>query len=111
MIITFSELLVGLLVIGIENPLLIALTIAVVDVLPVLGAGTVLIPWGIVNIIFGNTKLGLSLLLLYVIILFVRQLIEPKIVGQQIGVHPLLTLFGMYVGLQILEYWVYLQVL
>ncbi|NLM75663.1 MAG: sporulation integral membrane protein YtvI [Clostridiaceae bacterium] len=101
MIITFSELLVGLLVIGIENPLLIALTIAVVDVLPVLGAGTVLIPWGIVNIIFGNTKLGLSLLLLYVIILFVRQLIEPKIVGQQIGVHPLLTLFGMYVGLQI----------
>jgi len=101
MIITFSELLVGLLVIGIENPLLIALTIAVVDILPVLGAGTVLIPWGIVNIILGQTKLGLSLLLLYVIILFVRQLIEPKIVGQQIGVHPLLTLFGMYIGLQI----------
>ncbi len=101
MSITFSELLIGLLIIGVENALLIALLIAIVDVLPVLGAGTVLIPWSIINLIAGNTKLGLSTFLLYVIILFVRQLIEPKIVGQQIGVHPLFTLAGMYIGLQI----------
>ena len=101
MSITFSELLIGLLIIGIENSLLIALIIAVVDILPVLGAGTVLVPWSIVNLLLGHTKLGLSLFLLYVIILFVRQLIEPKIVGQQIGVHPLLTLLGMYIGLQV----------
>ncbi len=101
MTITFSELLVGLLIIGIENALLLALLIALIDILPVLGAGTVLIPWGVINIVLGNTKLGLSLLLLYVIILFIRQLMEPKIVGQQIGVHPLLTLSGMYVGLQV----------
>lgn len=100
MTITFSEVLTGLLIIGIENPLLVALIIAVVDALPVLGAGTVLIPWAIVNLISGNTRLGLSLALLYIIILFVRQLIEPKIVGQQIGIHPLFTLFGMYLGLQ-----------
>jgi sporulation integral membrane protein YtvI len=100
MTITFTELLIGLLIIGIENSLLIALIIALVDILPILGAGTVLIPWAIINLLTSNTKLGLSLLLLYIIILFVRQLIEPKIVGHQIGVHPLFTLAGMYIGLQ-----------
>lgn len=98
--ITFSELLIGLLILKVNNALLVALLIALVDVLPVLGAGTVLIPWAIVNLILGNTKLGLSLALLYVIILFVRQLIEPKVLGKQIGVHPLFTLAGMYIGLR-----------
>ena len=100
MSITFSEVLTGLLIIGIENPLLLALLIALVDALPVLGAGSVLIPWALINLLSGNTRLGLSLLLLDVIILFVRQLIEPKIVGRSIGIHPLFTLFGMYLGLQ-----------
>ncbi|MCX7774271.1 MAG: sporulation integral membrane protein YtvI [Clostridia bacterium] len=102
MSITFSELLVGLLIIGVENALLIALIIALVDVLPILGAGSVLVPWAVISLIGGHTKLGLSILLLDIIILLVRQLIEPKIVGQQIGVHPLFTLFGMYIGLQVL---------
>ncbi len=100
MLITFSEVLAGLLIIGIQNSLLIAIMIALVDALPVLGAGTVLIPWAIINLLSGQTRLGLSLLLLYIIIIFVRQLIEPKIVGKQIGIHPLFTLFGMYLGLQ-----------
>lgn len=99
--ITFTELLIGLLILNINNALLLALLIALVDVLPVLGAGTVLIPWAIINLILGNTKLGLSVALLYVIILFVRQLIEPKVLGKQIGVHPLFTLAGMYIGLRI----------
>lgn len=99
--ITFTELLIGMLILNVNNALLLALLIALVDVLPVLGAGTVLIPWAIINLILGNTKLGLSLALLYVIILFVRQLIEPKILGKQIGVHPLFTLAGMYIGLKI----------
>jgi sporulation integral membrane protein YtvI len=100
MTITFSELLLGLLIIGIDNALLLALVIALVDALPVLGTGTILLPWAAINLLTGNTRLGFSLALLYVIILFVRQLIEPKVVGQQIGVHPLFTLFGMYLGLQ-----------
>ena len=99
--ITFTELLIGLLILGVNNALLIALLIALVDVLPVLGAGTVLIPWAIITLVLGNTKLALSLALLYVIILFVRQLIEPKVLGKQIGVHPLFTLAGMYIGLRI----------
>ena len=99
--ITFTELLIGLWILDINNSLLIALLIALVDVLPVLGAGTVLIPWAIITLVLGNTKLALSLALLYVIILFVRQLIEPKVLGKQIGVHPLFTLAGMYIGLRI----------
>lgn len=99
--ITFSEILIGLLILNVNNALLLALLIALVDVLPVLGAGTVLIPWAIINLVLGNAKFGLSLALLYVIILFVRQLIEPKILGKQIGVHPLFTLAGMYIGLRI----------
>lgn len=98
--ITFFEVLVGLLILGTENTLLIALLIALVDVLPILGAGTVLIPWSIIVLILGNVKMGLSLLLLYLIIVLVRQFIEPKVLGSQIGVHPLFTLAGMYIGLK-----------
>ena len=65
------------------------------------GVGTVLIPWGIVDLLSGNYQRGISMLLLYIIVLVVRQLIEPKIIGQQIGVHPLATLFSMYLGLQL----------
>lgn len=100
MSITFSEVLVGFLIIGIENALLLALIIALVDALPILGTGSILLPWAVIDLLTGNTRQGLSLALLWLIILFVRQLIEPKVVGHQIGIHPLFTLFGMYLGLQ-----------
>lgn len=102
MTVTFTELTIAFLIMRIENALLFALLIAVIDALPVFGVGTVLIPWGIVEIIAGNYQRGFSLLLLYIIALVVRQLIEPKIIGKQIGIHPLLTLFAMYTGLQLL---------
>lgn len=101
MTVTFTELTIAFLILNIQNTLLLALIIAVVDALPVFGVGTVLIPWGIVEIISGHYQRGISLLLLYIILIVVRQLIEPKIVGQQIGVHPLATLFSMYLGLQL----------
>jgi sporulation integral membrane protein YtvI len=102
MTVTFTELTIAFLIMRIENALLFALLIAVIDALPVFGVGTVLIPWGIIEIIAGNYQRGFSLLLLYIIALVVRQLIEPKIIGKQIGIHPLLTLFSMYTGLQLL---------
>ncbi len=101
MSITFTELTIAFFVMRVENGLLIALLIAIVDALPVFGVGAVLIPWGIVELLSANYQRGLSLLLLYVIVIVIRQLIEPKIVGQQIGIHPLLTLFSMYLGLQL----------
>ena len=102
MTITFSELFIGFLVIKVPNALLLALITAVVDALPVLGTGTVIVPWAIFSILSKNYRVGFSLLFLYMIVIVVRQLVEPKIVGKQIGIHPLLTLFSMYTGLQII---------
>lgn len=101
MSVTFGEILIGFLIIGIENALLLAMLIALVDALPILGTGSILIPWAIVDLLTGNTRQGISLALLWLITLFVRQLIEPKVVGNQIGIHPLFTLFGMYIGLKL----------
>lgn len=102
MMLTFTEVMLGLLFIGVHNALFIAVLVAIVDILPILGTGTVLIPWGIISIAVGNVPAGLKLLGLYLFILIVRQMIEPKLVGSQIGIHPLLTLFSMYTGLQML---------
>lgn len=96
MTVTFTELLIGLSIIGIRYAVLIAFIVSIIDVLPVLGTGIVVIPWIIINFAIGNVPMGIRLLILYVIIIVVRQTIEPKIVSSQIGVHPLLTLMAMY---------------
>ncbi|MDR1194041.1 MAG: sporulation integral membrane protein YtvI [Peptococcaceae bacterium] len=95
---TFTELSVGFLLIGVQNAFLTALGIAIFDVLPVLGVGGILIPWAIISFIVGSTAEGVKLLILYVLITAVRNTLEPKIVGEQIGLHPLVTLLCMYVG-------------
>lgn len=102
MTITFTELFIGFTLIRVKYSLVLALITSVIDILPVLGAGTVLIPWSIYSLLIGNTRLGISLLILYVVVLIIRQIIEPRIVGSQIGVYPLLTLIAIYVGLKTL---------
>jgi len=102
MIVTFSELLLGFTFIGVKYALFLAAIIAVLDILPVLGTGGVIIPWAIYSFIVSDVRMGVSLFILYVIILVVRQVLEPKIVGSQIGVHPLITLASMYIGLKLL---------
>ena len=96
--ITFTELLIGFSIFRVKYALLLAIIIALIDILPVLGTGTILIPWIIVNFILGNTTLAFQLLVLYVLETSIRQIIEPKIVGHGIGIHPLITLFAMYTG-------------
>ena len=98
LLITFCELSVGLLVIGVDNAVLIALLIALFDILPVVGSGTVLIPWAIVSAVLGNYHLAAGLAILYVIVVIVRNIIEPKIVGQHVGLHPIVTLLAMVIG-------------
>lgn len=100
--ITFMELSVGFLILGIPNAFFFGGLVAIIDVMPILGTGAVLLPWSIISFILGNTKLGIGMLLLYIIITAVRQSIEPKIVGQQIGLHPLVTLILMFVGTQLM---------
>ena len=101
MSITCVELYLGLSIIGQSYALILAIVISIIDVLPVLGTGTVLIPWGIIWIATGNTWKGIAILLLYVVVTVVRQILEPKIVGQYIGLYPLITLVAMYAGLRV----------
>lgn len=100
--ITFIELSLGLWIIGIPNPALYGALIAIIDVLPILGTGLILLPWAVIALILGNTKVGIGMLILYIVITAVRQTIEPKIVGQQIGLHPILTLLLMFIGAQLM---------
>ena len=101
MLLTFAELAVGLLLLGIKNALLTAFAIAVIDILPVLGAGSVLLPWSIICVISGNTALGAGLIAVYLFVTVVRNFAEPKIVGEKTGVNPLFILLAMFLGLRL----------
>lgn len=100
--ITCFELFVFFSFYKIEYALILAIVIAIIDALPILGTGTVLIPWALVNFITGNYRMGIYLVILYLFVTVVRQLIEPKVVGTQIGIYPLLTLLAMYTGVRLI---------
>ena len=105
-LISFIEVLIGLCIfkwigLNVEYPLLAALGIGFVDALPILGSGTVMIPWAIISAVNGDLKLGIAIFILYVIILVVHQLLEPKIVSNNLGIHPIFTLIAMYTGFKI----------
>lgn len=99
--ITFIELSIGLSILKIPNSILFAALIAVIDILPILGTGGVLLPWAAICIITGNVSLAVGLVILYVVVLVIRQTLEPKVVGNQIGLHPIITLMCMFVGAQL----------
>jgi len=101
-LIAYSELTVGFLIIGIDYAFIIALLVAVIDMMPILGTGTVLIPWGIIAIIQKDYFTGFALLILYAVVTVIRNIIEPKIVGKSLGLYPVATLISMFVGYNIL---------
>lgn len=105
MAITACELLIGFWIIDVDYALLLAIVVSFIDIFPILGVGTVLLPWGIYSLIVADYRTGIGLLLLYAVIWVVRQFLEPKIVSQQIGMHPLLTLISMYIGLKAIGFW------
>ncbi|MBR7117666.1 MAG: AI-2E family transporter [Clostridia bacterium] len=98
MMLTFIIMLVGLMLLGRPYAVLLAFIIAIADVLPVIGVGSILIPWGIYEIAFGADGIGIGLIILMAVYELIRQFLEPKIVGKNLGVHPLLTLVTLYVG-------------
>ncbi len=100
-IITFAELCLSFLICGVDKFWLVALLVAIFDLLPIVGSGTVMVPWGIICLIMGDTARGVGLLVSWVVILIVRQFIEPRIIGKRVGLHPLLTLISMYIGLKL----------
>lgn len=98
MSITFAIMLTGFLIMRVENAFLLSLLISVLDVLPLIGVGTVLVPWSIFQLLFGKVYLGIGLALLLVVNETVRQIAEPKIIGKSLGIHPLVSLVLLYVG-------------
>ena len=102
MTITFIELSIGLTLIDINHAVLVAFIIALFDILPVLGTGGIMIPWTMLTALQGNYTIALGLLVIYVVITIIRNIIEPKIVGSQLGLHPVVTLCSMFVGAQLL---------
>ena len=98
LIVTFLELYIAFSILGIDYAFLIAATVALIDILPVVGVGIVLLPWAGVLLIGGRLYLGLGLLITYAVVTVVRQILEPRVVSGALGLHPLLTLFCMYGG-------------
>lgn len=105
LLITFAQLFVGFLILKINYATTLAIIIALLDMLPVIGTGTILVPWGIIGILTGDYRTGTGILILFGIISVVREVIEPKIIGSSIGMHPLLTLIAMYVGYKLFGLW------
>ena len=106
-IISFMISLIGLYImyfagLNVGFPLLIALGIGFVDALPILGSGTVMIPWAIISGLNGELTLGISIIVLLVIMSVTRQFIEPKIVSGNIGIHPIFTIIAMYTGFKLI---------
>lgn len=106
MTICFFEILVCLnllsfLGLNVPYPLLMSIIICIIDALPILGAGTILIPWAVISFALSDIKLGIALIIIYLFVLSVRQMLEPKLVSQNLGVHPLITLISMYSGFKI----------
>lgn len=101
MIITFIEISIGLVIIGVESPIAIAGGIAVFDALPFFGTGAVMIPWIIFELIQGNLTLAMGLAILYGIVTCIRNIIEPKVVGDQLGLNPIVTLMVIYIGFKL----------
>lgn len=101
-LITATELFIGFMVMGIDNALILALVIAIVDLLPILGVGTVLIPWAIINLLAGGSLyISIGMTVLYLICLSVRNILQPKIMGESIGISSLASLISIWVGYKI----------
>lgn len=95
----FLLLWIGLFLLRQEYALLLAFIFAIVDLLPIVGIGVTLLPWALYSLIVGNMWLGVGLILLYVALTLFRQFLEPRLIGGGIGLHPLLTLFSMVLGI------------
>ena len=107
MLITFAEIAATLYlmkIMGIYNTdyvILISALIAIIDIVPIIGTGTIFIPWAIYSMIMDNITMGVVLVIGYLIITIVRNILEPKIIGDQVGASPVITLVFMYIGLKL----------
>ncbi|MGE5422820.1 MAG: sporulation integral membrane protein YtvI [Ignavibacteriales bacterium] len=99
--ITGIQTIIGLKLLGSEYALTLGILCGIMDILPYLGPGTIFIPWIIGEFVLGNLWMGIGLSILYATISAVRAVLEPRIVGEKVGLHPLATLVALYVGLKV----------
>lgn len=99
---TYIVSLVGLLLLRVEYPLAVALLIIIVDVLPILGTGSVLVPWAVFVLLKGELAMAIGLVVLFIVITIFRRIVEPKILGDSIGIGALPTLVGLYIGFKLM---------
>lgn len=98
---TFAEVSIGLFILRLDYALLMGLIVAISDIIPIVGTGLIMVPWITWFVITGNNEMALGLSIIYILGIIIRQVMEPKVVGNQIGLHPLVTLIAMYIGLEI----------
>lgn len=103
--ITFAEMFLGLTFLRVPYAFLIAWGIALIDFLPLLGTGAVLIPWAVVSFFMGDMRLGMGLLILFGVSSLVRQFTEPRLLGAELGLHPLVSLLAVYAGWKLFGVW------
>lgn len=101
MLVIYIVIMIGLMILGVNYAWLIGFGIAFLDMLPVFGTGTVLIPWAVVKVFSGNLPTAVGMMILYAVSLVVHQLIQPKLVGESVGLDPFTTLFFMFIGYKI----------
>jgi sporulation integral membrane protein YtvI len=100
--ITYFISFIALLILNVDYAMAISFFIVIVDVLPILGTGSVLVPWAMYSLTQGETFLSISLIVLFILIVVIRRAIEPKILGERIGLNPLITLISIWVGFKVL---------
>ena len=99
--VTLALLSVGFFVMKLPNALLWAILVTMVDILPILGVGTVLIPWSLVSYLQGNPARAVTLLCIFLVVWLVRSVLEPKLIGRELGLDPLVTLLCIYGGFRL----------
>ncbi len=99
--VVYVILVVGLLIMRVGYAPLVAFAVAFLDALPFFGTGTVLIPWAVIKVLSSDYEIAAGLVILYAVTQIVRQVIQPKIVGDSIGMDPLPTLIFMYIGYKV----------
>lgn len=106
MLVTFTEVFIGLTILKMLGLFhssyiaVIAVVTCIVDIIPILGTGTIVLPWAVYSLIVGDYGMTIGLLILYAVITVIRQIVEPKLVAGQLGLPPFVTLISMYLGLK-----------
>lgn len=99
--VTFILSLIGMLILDVKYPVILSFLVVIVDILPILGAGSFLVPWALYNFLTGDSTLGIGLVILFGVITVVRRVIEPKILGSSLGISALAALISLYIGFEV----------